>query len=320
MIAASPRTHAELPEGPGDGTRAVVVGGGHGTARSIAALRRIVDHVTAVVTVADDGGSSGRLRRELGVLPPGDLRMAVTALAGDRELAALLSYRFARGELAGHALGNLVLVALAELADDDLVAALDRLCALVDAPGRVLPCTTERVTLAAHTALGDVSGQAAVAATPRLDRVWLEPPAPPATPAAVRAIHRADLVVLGPGSLYTSLLPTLLVPGIADAVRRCAAPVVLVANLREQTGETEGMTLVDHLEVLHAHVPDLEIRALVAHAGPPPRGPGRALTVDPAALGAAVGEIIAADLLDGRDGHDPTALARVLDGLLRQGR
>jgi uncharacterized cofD-like protein len=308
---------ADDTSGPGDGSRAVAIGGGHGTSRTLQALPRIVDHVTAVVTVADDGGSSGRLRRDLDVLPPGDLRMALTALARDRDLADLIGYRFQRGELAGHALGNLVLVAQQELSGGDLVAALDRLCAVLHAPGRVLPCATVPLTLLASTADGQVRGQTVVAATARLERVRLDPLDPPATPDAVQAIERADLVVLGPGSLYTSLLPNLLVPGIRDALVASTAPFVFIANLREQPGETEGLTLADHLAAVTAHVPELRIDVLVTHDGPAPSGPGLPLTVAPAAVAAHVGRVVTADLLDGADGHDPTALARVLDHVLR---
>jgi uncharacterized cofD-like protein len=301
---------------PGDGSRAVALGGGHGLSRSLDALARVADHVTAVVTVADDGGSSGRLRRDLDVVAPGDLRMALASLARDRELADLLQYRFPRGELAGHSLGNLVLVALQDLAAGDVVDALDRLSRLLDVPGRVLPCTTVPVTLHARTAEGPLSGQVTVATTPRLERVWLEPDAPPVTAAVVAAIRRADLVVLGPGSLYTSLLPNLLVPGVARALAAASCPVVLVANLREQPGETEGMTLVDHLRTLALHVPDLTIDVLLAHDG---ARPGRDVSPLDAAdpdLTEQVGRVVTADLLDGDDGHDPVALARCFGELL----
>jgi uncharacterized cofD-like protein len=308
---------AEDPAGPGDGSRAVAIGGGHGTSRTLQALPRIVDHVTAVVTVADDGGSSGRLRRDLNVLPPGDLRMALTALAGDRDLADLIDYRFQRGELAGHALGNLVLVAQQELVGGDLVAALDRLCTVLRAPGRVLPCATEPLTLLAETRAGRVRGQTVVAATAHLERLQLEPCDPVATPEAVQAIERADLVVLGPGSLYTSLLPNLLVPGITAALAASRAPLVLVANLREQPGETEGLTLCDHLEAIRTHVPSLRIDVLLVHDGPAPSGPGQPLTVDAAVAKDGVARLVTTDLLDGADGHDPLALARALDGVLR---
>jgi uncharacterized cofD-like protein len=309
--------HGPVAVGPGDGTRAVALGGGHGVARTLAALPSVVDHVTAIVTVADDGGSSGRLRRDLDVLPPGDLRMALTTMSPYRELAEIIGYRFDRGELSGHSLGNLVLVALQDLSGGDVVAALDRLAALLAVPGRVLPCTTHAVTLMAATPDGGVTGQVAVAATPRLERVWLEPAAAPGTPDAVAAIERADLIVLGPGSIYTSLLPNLLVTDIGDAVIEARAPVVFVANLREQPGETEGMTLIDHLDAVRAHVPELRIDVLVAHDGQRPTGGGQPLRLDRAALEQRAGRVIAEDLLDGADGHEPAALGRIFDRLLR---
>lgn len=300
----------------GDGSRAVAIGGGHGLSRSLDALARVVDHVTAVVTVADDGGSSGRLRRDLDVVAPGDLRMALAALGRDRELADLLQYRFPRGELSGHSLGNLILVALQDLASGDIVVALDRLARLVGVPGRVLPCTTVPVTLRARTADHQVTGQVAVATTPRLERVWLDPPEPPATEAAIAAIERADLVVLGPGSLYTSLLPNLLVPELARAVGAADCPVVLVANLREQPGETEGMSLAAHVDAFAEHAPGVAVDVLLAHVGAAPARFGTPLVVDEEALQGRVGRTVTTDLLDGRDGHDPLALARCFTELL----
>ena len=296
---------------------AVAVGGGHGLARTLAALPEVVEEVAAVVTVADDGGSSGRLRRDLGVLPPGDLRMAVAAMARQRRLAQLLQYRFPRGELGGHSLGNLVLVALQDLVGGDLQVALDELCRVLEVPGRVLPCTTTPVVL--HGSTGDVQvrGQAAVASTPGLRRVWLEPRAPEVAAAVPPAIAAAELVVLGPGSLFTSLLPNLLVPGVAEALAATAAPVVLVANLREQPGETQGLGLRDHVEILRAHVPGLRIDVAVVHDGPSPTGGGAAL--DGHGLVGVVDEVVTTDLLDGADGHDPQALAAVFTDLLGPG-
>ena len=293
---------------------AVAVGGGHGLARTLAALPDVVDEVAAIVTVADDGGSSGRLRRDLGVLPPGDLRMAVAALARQRRLAQLLQYRFPRGELGGHSLGNLVLVALQDLVGGDLQVALDELCRVLEVPGRVLPCTTTPVVL--HGSTGDVQvrGQAAVASTPGLRQVWLEPRAPEVSAAVPPAIAAADLVVLGPGSLFTSLLPNLLVPGVAGALAATAAPVVLVANLREQPGETQGLGLRDHVEILRAHVPGLRIDVAVVHDGPSPTGGGAPL--DGGGLVDVVDRVVTTDLLDGGDGHDPQALAAVFTDLL----
>jgi uncharacterized cofD-like protein len=297
-------------------TRAAAIGGGHGLSRSLAALTEVVDEVTAIVTVADDGGSSGRLRRDLDVLPPGDLRMALAALARDRELAELVQYRFSRGELAGHSLGNLVIVALQDLCDGDAVAGLDRLARLLAVPGRVLPCSRHPVDLHGRIDTGTVTGQAALASTPGIQRVWLEPESPPATPEAVEAVERADLVVLGPGSLYTSLLPNLLVPELAAAVARRTGPVVLVANLREQPGETEGMGLDEHLAVLERHVPGLRLDVVLAHEGDEPSGGGLPLSADPRQLSGHAGQLVLRDLLDGEDGHDPHRLAEALRDVL----
>ncbi len=300
---------------------AVAIGGGHGLSRTLQALSRVAGHTTAVVTVADDGGSSGRLRRDLGdIIPPGDLRKAIAALSRRDDLSRLLEYRFPRGELAGHSLGNLIMVALEDLNGRDVVAALDELCELLGVPGRVLPCTTTPLTLLARTEEREISGQKRVATTPRVQRVWLEPADATAPRDVVEAIRRADLVVIGPGSLYTSIIPNLLVRDVAEAVSDAAVPVVFVANLREQPGETEGMDIVDHLDALADHVPSLHVDVLVAHHGPPPAGPGRRLDVDADACRSRVAQIVVADLLDGDDGHDPVRLGRVLTSLLAAAR
>lgn len=289
--------------------RAVAVGGGHGLSRTLRALRRVATDVSAVVAVADDGGSSGRLRRDLDVVPPGDLRMALAALAEDGPLAELLQYRFARGELAGHAVGNLLIVALRDLVGGDLVEALDTLGRLLDCHGRVLPSSRIPLTLHAETGGGDaISGQADIAASPQLRRVWVTPESPPACAEAVEVIGAADLIVLGPGSLYTSLLPNLLVPDVAAAVA-AAKRIAFVGNLREQPGETEGMTLADHVRAVTEHVPGVRPDVVIAHRGPRPAGPGRALDAD-VELGRTA--VHAVDLLDGHDGHDPGKLAAAL--------
>jgi len=307
-----------------DAVRPVVaIGGGHGLARTLRALVALDGGaaagdrpLTAVVTVADDGGSSGRLRRDLGVLPLGDLRMAVLALAPPGDLGTLVDFRFTRGELAGHSLGNLMLVALHEASDGETVRALDRLVALVGGRGRVLPCTTERVTLRARAHGTPIAGQAAIAATSGLERVWLEPPQPVATPAAVQAIERASMVVVGPGSLYTSLLPNLLVPGIGAALVRTAAQVVFVANLRQQSGETEGMTLADHLAALQAHVPGVRFDVIVANATADPGDPRALMAGDLGAEWRA--RMVVRRLHDEGGAHDPAALAAVLGELLER--
>lgn len=306
----------------------VVVGGGHGCSRSLAALLRLDVERTAIVTVADDGGSSGRLRRDHDVVALGDLRMALLALA-EREagsvmeappIVALARRRFERGELAGHSLGNLLLLALVEGHDGDLIAALDAFARMVDAAGRVLPATTVPVTLVAETDSGPVAGQAAVATATRIRDVRLVPGDAPAAAGVVEAIGAADLVLLGPGSLYTSVLPNLLVMGVADALRTTAGNVVVVGNLREQPGETEGMDLADHVDALVQHLPDLRIDTLLAHE---PRGgsgrsgaPHEALHIDVQRLSEHVGVVVRADLGDELTGHRPDALASAVAALL----
>lgn len=294
----------------------VVIGGGHGCARSLAALRRLPVERTAVVSVADDGGSSGRLRRDLGVVALGDLRMALLALAVDGSIAgsaitSLAGHRFGEGELAGHSLGNLMLVALLERHAGDLNAALGAFGALVGAAGRVLPSTTEAVELRAETAHGDVAGQAAVATSTRIRTVHLTPSGPTAGPGVSAVIEGADLVLLGPGSLFTSVLPNLLVPGVADALRRTPARVVLVGNLREQPGETEGMDLADHVAALLRHVPRLRIDVLLADRGAVPDGSSLRR-----AIAGSVGRVDVAGLGDPADGHDPGLLAAEIARLL----
>jgi uncharacterized cofD-like protein len=304
----------------------VVVGGGHGCSRSLAALGRLDVARTAVVTVADDGGSSGRLRRDHDVVALGDLRMALLALtdAADadeqRSFAALARHRFARGELAGHSLGNLLLLGLLEEHDADLVTALEAFGRLAGAEGRVLPATTEPVTLVAETATGTVEGQAAVATSRRIHDVRLEPAVPTVGPGVADAMAGADLVLLGPGSLYTSILPVLLVPGVTAALLASHARVVLVGNLREQPGETEGMDLADHLEALIAHVPGLRVDVVLAHERDRER-PREAAARDPLALDAVrlarlAGTVVRADLGDELDGHDPARLAAAIEALL----
>jgi uncharacterized cofD-like protein len=299
----------------------VALGGGHGLAASLAALRRLTSHLTAVVTVADNGGSSGRLREEFGVHPPGDLRMALAALCGDdrwgQTWARVLQHRFeSEGDMDGHAVGNLLIVALWQLLDDH-VAGLDWVGGLLGARGRVLPMAitpmdiTARVRGAEADAPGEVTtvrGQVAVATTPGsvLD-VSLEPSDPKACPEAVDAIAEADWVVLGPGSWYSSVIPHLLVPGLREALAATPGKVVVTLNLEAQPGETEGYTPEDHLEVLHRTAPELRIDAVVADPGSVPDDASLESAVD--ALGA---RLVLADVaLEGAPGqHDPDKLAR----------
>jgi uncharacterized cofD-like protein len=261
----------------------VALGGGHGLAASLQALRRVTDALTAVVTVADDGGSSGRLRRELGVLPPGDLRMALAALCGDdewgRTWSRVAQHRFrSEGELHEHSVGNLLIVALWELLGDS-VAGLDWVARLLGAHGRVLPMSLVPLDIEAvveldgaagadgdpSAGLATVRGQVAVASTPgRVVNVGLVPDRPGACPEAVAAVLEAEWVVLGPGSWFTSVIPHLLVPDLAEALRSTTARRAVVLNLAPQPGETTGFAPETHLEVLARHAPGLTVDAVLA--------------------------------------------------------
>lgn len=297
--------------------RIVAIGGGHGLSRVLLACRRMGVAPTAVVTVADDGGSSGRLRRDLGIIALGDLRMALLALARAEPLADVLAHRFERGHLEGHALGNLLLVALTEGTRGDVVAALRRAEALLDCAGSVLPSTLEPVHIAARVAGARVSGQATITRTRgRLESIWLEPHDPPACADAVAAVEAADAVVLGPGSLYTSVIVNLLVPDLRRAVCASDARLVHVANVHAPPGETSHLSLGEHVEQLHAALGQRCVDVVVMHDGPRPDGPGTPLA--PAGDLADVACTVTADLLtrdgDGHIGaaHDPDRLATVL--------
>ncbi len=312
---------------PGQGARAlrvVAFGGGHGLAAALAAWRELTPNVTAVVTVADDGGSSGRIRRELPVLPPGDLRMALTALAGagEREqgLAALLQHRLGgTGGLAGHSVGNLLLTGLVELYGGDTVRALDELAGLLGARGRVLPMADVPLDLVARvqpvdredrTQVRTIRGQVAIATTPgRVREIRLSPADPPVNPAVLEAIAAADVVSLGPGSWYTSVLPHLLVPQLRTALAAAMAKVVVVLNLEPQPGETDGFSPEEHVTVLQAHLGGVPLHSVIADADS---------VVDRRGLLSAVrscgAELVLAPVaeLDGAPRHDPVRLSAAL--------
>jgi len=241
------------------GPSVVAIGGGHGLERTLGAARRYASQITAVVSVADDGGSSGRLRRALDIPAPGDVRRALAALLPDETpLGNALNYRFEAGELAGHAFGNLLLAALtAELGD--FVAALAEACRILGTVGDVLPATTHPVTLCATVSGRPVEGQVAIMAERDISHVTLDPPDAAAPGAVLDAIAAADQVVVGPGSLYTSLLAALVPIGVTDAIASSNARRVYVANLNEQIPETAGYDVGRHLLALAAHgfVPDV---------------------------------------------------------------
>jgi uncharacterized cofD-like protein len=243
------------------GPKVVAIGGGHGLSVLLRGLKRHTANVTAIVTVADDGGSSGRLRRELGVLPPGDFRNCIAALADDEALTTqLFQYRFGNGKgLNGHSFGNLFITAMAEVTGSFERAILEsgRVLAI---RGYVLPSTLCDVTLTADlraepVGLSRVAGESSITeAGASIKRVYLEPDDAPAYPDTVRALLEADLIVAGPGSLYTSVLPNLLVPDVARAVAASRALKVYVCNVATQCGETDGYSVGDHVTALESHV------------------------------------------------------------------
>jgi uncharacterized cofD-like protein len=319
--------------------KVVAFGGGHGLAASLRALRHCAAHfdldITAVVTVADDGGSSGRLRAERAALPPGDLRKALVALASDdgmtQRSAELFEYRFvANGEaakdpLAGHAVGNLVLLGLFELLGDP-VAALDHAGAMLGAAGRVLPMSCEPVWIEADVRGAEpdrpddvvvVRGQHAVAVTiGRVESVRLTPSTPKACKEAVVATREADWLIFGPGSWYTSVIPHLLVPELAAAIVSSPARRLVTLNLATER-ETSGLSVADHLAALRWYLPDLAVDVVLAD---------RAAVGDPEpviraaeSLGArlVLAQVAAAD---GSSRHDCAALGAALVPVLGSGR
>lgn len=230
------------------GPHFVALGGGTGLSTLLRGLKGYSRNITAVVTVTDEGGSSGRLRQEWGVLPPGDVRNCLVALAeNDSVLNNILSFRFDHGELKGHSLGNLILLAATELAGDFRLA-VEEMNHLLAIRGRVLPVTTEAVVLAGRTRDGKiVRGELAVSLNgSQLMEIWLEPRDAHPLPEVISAIYGADLVILGPGSLFTSVIPNILLDEVSTAIRKTNAPKVYVANLMTQPNETDGMNLYDH--------------------------------------------------------------------------
>ena len=231
----------------------VAVGGGHGTAVSLRALRRLSHDVTGIVSVADDGGSTGRLRALLNVAAVGDLRKCLGALADpDNPLTASLEHRFHVGELDGHAVGNLLLVGLLD-ATGNLEESVRAVAQVLGVTGAILPASCEGVVLTATTEEGSSRGQSEVARSSSIRRLHLEPVNAAAPIEAVETIERADAVVIGPGSLFTSVLAACIVPGITQALAGTRARKIYVANLRPQVPETEGFSLQDHVDALAEH-------------------------------------------------------------------
>lgn len=241
----------------GSGPSVVAIGGGHGLAVVLEAMVDRSSSLTAVVSVADDGGSSGRLRRDLGIVAPGDMRRCLAALTPNGLIRKALEHRFDHGVLAGHPAGNVLLASLLELEPDPVVV-MDTLAAMVEARGRVLPATSEPVDLLASAARGTVKGQVAISESGAIHEIRFSPAEPEVPSAVVAAIEHADLIVLGPGSLYTSVLAPV-VPGVAAALRRRQGSLVHVANLAAEPGETEGYGLDEHIEAVLRHGVDPDV-------------------------------------------------------------
>ncbi|MEO1365662.1 MAG: uridine diphosphate-N-acetylglucosamine-binding protein YvcK [Acidobacteriota bacterium] len=308
-------------------TRVVAVGGGTGLAVLLRGLKHLVapDRLTAVVTVADDGGSSGRLRRELGVLPPGDIRNCIVALADDEDLLArLFQYRFPNGNgLSGHSFGNLFLTALTGVTGDFYQAILTAE-QILSVRGRILPATLQDVRLRGAGLSGRVyEGESAVGRSgERMASLRLEPATAPAFGPAASALLDADVIVLGPGSLYTSIVPNLLIAGIRKAIEKSRARVVVALNLMTQPGETDGMSALEHLQALEHLVGRVADTVLVNEERPPAHllerydfAGSRWLEVDADAIRAAGWEVVESDLLFDDDElirHDPAKLARAV--------
>ncbi len=313
----------------GLGRRAVAIGGGTGLPSVLRSLVELGFDTSAVVTMADDGGSSGKLRAQLGMLPPGDIRNCLAALAADEDglLAATFQYRFPEGEgLAGHALGNLILAALADITGSfpQAIEAAER---YLHARGHVYPSTLVDVELhGVDRAGGHLSGQATLAVSPNpLECVHLEPEWPEAYPPAIEAISSADVIIIGPGSLYTSLIPNLLVAGVAEAIRSSRARRIYVCNVANMRGETGGLDAADHVAALTEHGLGGAVDLVLVHApshqsatvcdddaGVEPVCADDGVIARIEALGVAV---VAADLADPHDPvrHSRAALRRTLE-------
>jgi uncharacterized cofD-like protein len=311
--------------------RIVALGGGHGLYATLSAARRLTPHVTAVVTVSDDGGSSGRLRNELDVVPPGDLRMALAALASDSPHGQLwgtiIQHRLGgSGALAGHPIGNLLLAGLNEVLADP-VAALDELGRVLGLKGRVLPMCPIALQIEADVGGLEsdprmsrvIRGQVALATTVgKVRRVRLLPSNPPATRQAIDAIMAADLVVLGPGSWFTSVIPHVLVPQLAEALQATQARRALVLNLVGEPGETAGFSAERHIHVLAQHAPGFTVHDIVVDAaGAPGEREREQLRRTAAILNA---EVEFADVSrPGTPLHDPARLAAALERVRLRG-
>lgn len=253
----------------------VTIGGGHGLSSLLRGLKKVTRNITAVVTVADNGGSSGALRRDMGVLPPGDIRSCLTALADDEEfMTQVLQYRFSSASGVGqHNMGNLLLTALADITGS-FEQGIHELASILAIRGKVTPSTLADINLAADIEVmrdgvlqtETVTGESQITeAHGHITRCWIEPENVSANPEAIRAILNADLLLMGPGSLYTSILPNLLVPGIANAVAASSGKKVYICNLTSQAGETDNMDSNGHIEIMRRYLPETDLDGVICN-------------------------------------------------------
>lgn len=310
------------------GPRIVTVGGGTGLSTLLRGLKEVTHNLVAIVSVADDGGSSGRLRRSLGILPPGDIRSCLAALSNNEDLISqLFQYRFAQdGDLEGHSFGNLYLTALTEITGsfEDAISASGK---VLGVQGRVMPATLANVILEADVALPyapqqvRVSGESRIPeANGNIHRVWLQPGTPPGYPKAIQALLSAELIVVGPGSLYTSILPNLLVPDIAEALRASRALRVFICNVATQRGETVDYTVGDHLRAIEDHLGDFPFEVVLCNDRTDLALPDGVKWVRPEKNVESVYPVYFNDLIDEQRPwrHDSVKLAQVLIDLIEE--
>ncbi len=318
------------------GPRIAVIGGGHGLSNMLRGLKEYTENLSAIVTVADDGGGSGALRQDLGMPPPGDIRNCLTALANTEPLMKrLMDYRFQEGSLAGQSFGNLFLAALNGISPS-FDSAVRRMSEVLAITGRVLPVTTADVQLEARFENGaSVVGESKIFYCKkkedcRITQVRLLPEHPKALPEALSALAEADMIVLGPGSLYTSIIPNLLVDGIVEAIQASSALKIYVCNVMTQEGETEGYTASDHIAAIFQHSADRLFHLCLVNSAPIPEDAAARYAQEGAellrydadrcaALGVELVSRPVAVMQDGYVRHDPDRLARELI-LLHAGR
>ena len=312
------------------GPNIVAIGGGTGLSTLLRGLKRYSRNLTAIVTMADDGGGSGRLRRDLGIPPPGDVRNCLQALANaEPVMEELIDYRFTEGTLAGQSFGNLFLAALNGISGS-FYEAVARMSQVLAITGRVLPVTADNIRLVAEFENDTrIVGECRIrdfkkAQDCRIRRVWLEPEHPTANPEALDAIRRADVIVMGPGSLYTSIIPNLLVDGVAQAVAESAAMRIYICNIMTEDGETEGYTVGDHLKAILAHSGRPLVDLCLANVGAIPaekldayrQEDAQPIQVDAAAVAELGVELVTGDFTDQTlrqlARHDPDKLARAV--------